>query len=293
MNVRIIAVALAALVAVSVAIAFAVTASSDNTSTPANKPRPIAGILSESVPNVPDSSLRRAARAFFTSLIERQYRGQTVPIDAATPALAARLQEIAVAGDADTQVAIVAMRYADKPDGVRQVTVQVDQHLGDGSTQPLAANFRQAGGDWRAISLPTLDGDTHSPEPSPARTAPPAAVRAVRAYARAARSWTPNTLRANYDRQVRLSVGQLRSALRRSPPTAALIDAYRTDDARMTAEISDVQLVSRTDDAITFSVVLVERTTSASDSQTQRTVNTAELELHDGRWLIANFTATP
>ena len=293
MNVRITAIALAALVAVSIAIAFAVTAGGENTSTSANQPRPIAGILSESVPNVPDSSLRSAARAFFTSLIERQYRAQSVLIDAASPALAARLEAIAVAGNPDTQVAIVAIRYADKPDGVRQVTVQVDQHLADASTQPLAANFRKVGGEWRAISLPTLDGDTHSPDPSPARSAPPAALRVVRAYARAARSWTPDTLRANYDRQLRLSVGQLRSGLRRSPPTPALIDAYRADDARMTVEIRDVQLVSRTDDAITFSVVLVERTTSASDSQTQRTVNTAELELHDGRWLIANFTATP
>lgn len=293
MNVRIIAIGLAAVVAASVAIAFAVNGGSENTSTQANQPRPIAGILSESVPNVPDSALRNAARAFFTSLIERQYRAQSVPIESASPTLGARLETIAVAGNPDTQVAILAIRYADKPDGTRQVTVQVDQHLADASTQPLAANFRKIGGEWLATSLPTLDDDTESPESSPTRTAPPAALRAVRAYARAARSWTPDTLRANYDRQLRLSVGQLRSGLRQSPPTAALIDAYRADDARMTVQIRDVQLVRLTDDAITFSVVLLERTTSASDSQTQRTVNTAELELHDGRWLLAGFTANP
>lgn len=293
MNVRIIAIALAALVTASVAIAFAVSGGSENTSTRANQPRPIAGILSESVPNVPDDALRNSARAFFTSLIERQYRAQSVPIEAASPTLAARLEAIAVAGNPDTQVSIVAIRYADRPDGLRQVTVQVDQRLADASTQPLAANFRKVGGQWRAISLPTLDGDTESHSSAPARTAPPAALRAVRAYARAARSWTPDTLRANYDRQLRLSVGQLLSGLRQSPPTAALIDAYRADDARMTVQIRDVQLVSRTDEAITFSVVLVERTTSASDSRTQRTVNTAELELHDGRWLLASFTANP
>jgi len=39
--------------------------------------------------------------------------------------------------------------------------------------------------------------------------------------------------------------------------------------------------------------VLAERTTSAGTTRTQRTVNTAELQLHDGRWLVANFTASP
>lgn len=292
MNVRIVAVALAGLVLASVALAFTLTGS-ENASTSAERPRPIAGITSESVPNVPDRALSEAARFFFTSLLERQYRGQSVPIVNAARTLAARLEAIPVAGTPNTRFDIVAMRYADRPDGLRQVTVRVDQHLPDNSTQPLAANFRKIAGAWRAVSLPTLDGDTESGDATPRRAAPRAAFRAVRAYALAARSFTADTLRANYAEQLRLSTGALRAGLRRSPPTAAVADAYRSGDQRMTADIADVQAVEVTAGAVTFSVVIVERTTSAGDTQTQRTVNTALVELHDGRWLVANFTASP
>jgi len=293
MNPRIVIVLAAALAGITVAIALAISGASSNTSARGDQPRPIAGITSEAVTKVPDRPLSDAARAFFSSLLQRQYRAQSVPIESATPALTARLEALPAAGNPDTQVAIVAIRYADKPDGERQVTVQVDQHLADQSTQPLAANFRKVGSDWRASSLPTLDEDTQSATPSPAPKAPRAALRVVRAYARAARSATPDSLRAHYETQLRLSVGQLHDGLLRSPPTQAVIEAYRADDQQMTVEIRDVQLVSLTARAITFSVVLVERTTSASDSQTQRTVNTADLTLRDGRWRVANFTATP
>ena len=293
MSTRTAAIAAAGLIAISTAIAFALTGASKNTSTPAERPRPIAGITSEEVPNVPERALADPARAFFTSLLERQYRAQSVPIRSAVAALATRLEALPVAGSPDTQVEIVAMRYAQKAAGVRQVTVQVDQHLADGTTQPLAANFAKVAGVWRAVSLPTLDGDTTPANAPPSRRAPAAATRVARAYALAARSYTPDTLRSNYQRQLQLSTGALRAGLLRSPPSAALITAYRADNARMTAVVRDIQVVSLTARAVTFSVVLSERTTTTTTSDAQRTVNTAELQLHDGSWLVSTFTASP
>jgi len=281
-------------IAICVAIGVALAATNVN-GTPAEEgPRPIAGITGQAVAGVPDAALERSARAFFGSLLERQYRGRDVPVRSATGALASRLEAIPAAGRPTILPVIRAVRYTQAPEGIRAVTVQVDQGLADGTTQPLAGYFRQVDGAWVAVDLPTLDDDTHFDQPAaPPRSTPPAATRVARAYALAARSWTPDTLRAHYEAQVRLSVGRLRRALEHSPPTADLVDAYRDGGEHAEAEIRDVQTVRLTPTEITFSIVLAERTTSSGTTQARRTVNTTEVELHEGRWLVANFTASP
>jgi len=294
MNVRTIAIAVAVLIVGAVAITFAFSAQSTTSTSGPEGPRPIAGITSQVVTEVPDAALRDASVAFFTSLLERQYRGRGVPIKSATPTIATRLEAIPAAGSPDLNPRIGAIRYTQRANGVRDVTVMVDQGLADDSTQPLAASFRQIDGEWLVTGLPTLDGDTErDSDQAPQRQAPPAATRVVRAYALAARSWTAATLRSQYREQLRLSTGALKRELQRFPPTAAQISAYDSSNERASAQIRDVQLVRLTPTALTFSIVLAERTTSAGTTRTQHTVNTAELQLHGGRWLVANFTASP
>jgi hypothetical protein len=294
MNTRALVTLLAAgAIVIGVAIGVAIAAT-NTSSTPAEEgPPPIAGITNQAVAGVPDAALERSARAYFGSLLERQYRGRAVPIKSATAAWASHLEAVPAAGRRDIHPEIRTVRYAQQPDGVREVTVQIDQGLADGTTQPLAADFREIDGSWLAVGAPTLDGDTHSDEPAaPPHSTPPAATRASRAYALAARSWTPDTLRSQYEAQLRLSVGELRRALEQSPPTPGLVDAYRDGGEHAEAEIRDIQTVRLTPTEITFSIVLAERTTISGAAQAQRTVNTATLERHDGRWLVAGFTVS-
>lgn len=217
-----------------------------------------------------------------------------MPIASATRQFAERLQAVPPSGNPAASPRLRALRYTQRAGGLRDVTVRVDDGLPDDSTQPLSAYFRQIDGEWLAVGARTLDGDTQPDKATPTPTpAPAAATHAARAYALAARSWTPDTLRSHYAQQLRLSTGRLRRDLQRYPPTRQQIAAYRADGARADAAISDVQVVRLTATQITFSVVLAERTTSAGHTTSQRTVNTTELELHDGHWLVANFTANP
>ncbi len=295
MNARLLAGLGAGLLAVVVAVAFAFTSNAENTSSRSG-PRPIAGLTSEVVEGVPDARLERAARAFFTSLIERTYRGQPAAIASATRELADRLQATTVSGSPTSTPTIAGVRFIQRARGVREVTVRVDEGLPDQSTQPLSAYFREIDGTWRAVGMRTLDdvAPDASSNPQAAPTAAPvAATRAVRAYALAARSWTPDTLEAQYREQLRLADGRLRRELERYPPSAAQIRAYRADDARSQAEIADLQVVRLTATEITYSVVLQERTTAGGATSQQRTVNTAELRLVRGRWLVSRFTESP
>jgi hypothetical protein len=291
MNARVLAIAFGALCALTVAAVYAFSGAA-NTSAPQG-PRPIAGITGEVVSGVPDARLARAARAFFRSLLERTDRGRPVPIASATRQFADRLEAGPVSGSPTASPRLGAMRYTPLAGGVRDVTVRVDEDLPDGSTQPLSAYFREIDGTWLAVGARTLDGDTESRQAAAPRTPPAPATRVVSAYALAARSWTPDTLRARYAEQLRLSAGALRRDLQRHPPTRQQIGAYRADGARADADIDDVQVVRLTATQITFSVVLTERATSAGATTSQRTVNTAELQLHDGAWRVWNFTASP
>lgn len=295
MNARLLAGLSAALLALVVAVAFAFTSNAENTSSRSGA-RPIAGLTGEVVDGVPDPSLERAARAFFTSLLERTYRGQPAQVASATRELADRIQATTVSGSPASRPRIAGVRYTQRARGVREVTVRVDEGLAEESTQPLAAYFRQIDGAWTAVEIRTLDDvppdAPPTPQPVPAE-APVAANRAVRAYARAARSSTPDTLKAQYGEQLRLADGPLRRELKRFPPSVAQIRAYRADDARSEAQIADVQVVRLTASEITYSVVLDERTTTSAGSSRQRTVNTAELRLADGRWRVTGFTASP
>lgn len=295
MNVRLLAGVGAGLLAVIVAVAFAFTSNAENTGSRSG-PRPIAGLTSEVVDGVPDARLERAVRAFFASLIERTYRGRPVAIASATRELADRLQATTVTGSPGSTPTIASVRFIQRARGVRELTVRVDEGLPDESTQPLSAYFREIDGTWTAVGMRTLDDvapdAASNPQAAPAQ-APAAATRTVRAYALAARSWTPDTLEARYREQLRLADGRLRRELERYPPSAAQIRAYRTDGARSEAEIADVQVVGLTATEITYSVVLTERTTAGEATSQQRTVNTAELRLVGGRWLVTGFTASP
>lgn len=292
MNTRILAIALGTLAVLAVAAVYAFSAAT-NSGAP-DGPRPIAGITAEVVTGVPDASLDRAARAFFASLLERTDRGRDVPIASATRQFAERLQALSPSGNPAASPRLRELRYTQRADGVRDVTVRVDDGLPDDSTQPLSAYFREIDGTWLAVGARALDTDTQPDRATSTPPVPPAgATDVARAYALAARSWTADTLRAHYQQQLRLSTGGLRRELQRYPPTRQQIAAYRADGARAAAAISDVQVVRLTATQITFSVILIERTTSAANTTSQRTVNTTELELNDGHWLVANFTANP
>lgn len=294
MNPRLLVAAFAALLALIIAAAFAFTSSAENAST-SQTARPIAGITGEVVDGVPDAELDQAARTFFASLVERTYRGQDVPIAAATPDLAARWNAIAVTGKPTSQPRIATVRFKQGADGIRDVTARVDEDLSDESTQPLSAYFRRIDGRWTAVAMRTLD-DVAPDAPSTTGTGPaaPAAARAAaEAYALAARSWTPDTLVTQHRKQLRRSRGRLRQELQRSAPSPAQVDAYRQARTRAEAEVADLQAVRVSPERVTFSITLTERAIADDVTDQQTTVNTAELELVGGRWLVSTFTASP
>lgn len=286
MNARSLALAFAALIALVVVAVYAVSGAT-NTSTPEG-PRPVAGITGESVAGVPDAQLDRAARTFFGSVLERLYRGRDVPVAGALPSFARDLEAVPVGGSPTTRPVVDQVRYTQLARGVRQLTATV-RELADGSVQPLSAYFREVDGAWLATGMPKLDeGNLDQAPPGRAEpAAPSAAARVARAYALAARSWTATTYRAQYEEQLRLSTGALHAALERYPPTAAQL-ADRAD-----AQVVSVQRVRESAAEARYSVVLKETTVTASERSRERTVNDVQLQLHDGRWLVSNFTAMP
>ena len=112
-------------------------------------------------------------------------------------------------------------------------------------------------------------------------------------YAVAARSWTPDTYRAQYRRQLLLSTGTLRSALKRAPPTRDQLAGYRADKAYVEATaISATSLLESATQA-RYRLMLDESSVAAGQTVRARATYVVELRWAGGRWLVAAFTIQP
>ena len=112
-------------------------------------------------------------------------------------------------------------------------------------------------------------------------------------YALAARSWTPQTYRSQYETQLRLAVGRLRSELERVAPTAAQIAGLRRDRARATATVANVRTLLESDLGAEYSIVLEERNVAAGQSVSGQTTNLVALARRGGQWRVVGFTIQP
>ncbi len=141
-----------------------------------------------------------------------------------------------------------------------------------------------------------------SAEPAPGQT-PQTAVqpatelstpaRTAVTYALAARSWTPETYRSQYETQLRLAVGRLRRELARVPPTPEQLAGYRRDQARATATVANVRTLLENDRQAEYSVVLDERNIAAGQQLNERTTNLVTLANRAGQWRVTAFTIQP
>lgn len=147
-----------------------------------------------------------------------------------------------------------------------------------------------------AAERPTQTSTPTRAEPDPPTLeagALPAPGRVALRYAAAARSWTPETYRAQYRRQLLLSTGTLRSALKRAPPTRAQLAGYRADKAFVEATaISATSLLGSATQA-RYVLVLDERSVAAGQGVRARSVYLVELRRQGGRWLVTAFTTQP
>lgn len=140
-----------------------------------------------------------------------------------------------------------------------------------------------------------------APSARPAAAAQPAdaaadAKRVATSYALAARSWTPATMRDQWQRQLGLSAGALRRQLRRvGPPTRAEVDAMRAKRSRSAAAVEDVAVRRGTATGrVTVLVELRERTTATDTIAVQSTRNCVTVQRgRDGRWSVVGFTIEP
>ena len=143
------------------------------------------------------------------------------------------------------------------------------------------------------------DGRTTStiqPQPTTTtidQTALTAAGGVAARYALAARSWTPASYRAQYRRQLRLSTGQLRSALRRGAASPEQLAAYRDEGAHVDVKGVEVDRLLETRMQARFVVVLDERTVAAGQDVRERFTYIVELQRRDGAWLVTAFSVQP
>jgi hypothetical protein len=148
----------------------------------------------------------------------------------------------------------------------------------------------QRGDDWASRSLAqpaaatVLDIDLGA-LPLPGRIA----VR----YARAARSWTADSYRAQYRRQMRLSTGSLRSALQDAAPTREQLAAYRESNARMDATVVAATRLVESPTQASYELVLDERSAAAGETVQQRTAYIVELQQRSGAWRVTAFSVQP
>jgi hypothetical protein len=125
----------------------------------------------------------------------------------------------------------------------------------------------------------------------PAALTPPGRV-AVR-YATAARSWTADSYRAQYRRQLRLSTGPLRSALQDAAPTREQLAAYRADNARTDATVVAASRLVKSPTQARYELVLDERSAAAGQIVHQRTAYVVELQQRSGAWRVTAFSVQP
>jgi len=144
-------------------------------------------------------------------------------------------------------------------------------------------------------------------EPSSPTRAQPAAVgdldidpatlprpgRVAVRYATAARSWTPESYRAQYRRQLRLSTTSLRSALQDAAPTREQLAAYRTVNARMDATVVAATPLVESPSQARYELVLDEHSAAAGQTVRQRTAYVVELLARGGAWRVAAFSVQP
>lgn len=173
---------------------------------------------------------------------------------------------------------------------VRQPTRRVVAAvLGATAALTIGCGPRSAGPSAERAQTQTTPAQTAV---QPASELSEAAATAVR-YALAARSWTPETYRSQYETQLRLAAGRLRSELARVPPTAEQITAFRRDRARATATVQGVRTLLENDRQAEYTVVLEERHVAAGQDISERTTNLVALDRRDGRWRIVGFTIQP
>lgn len=127
-----------------------------------------------------------------------------------------------------------------------------------------------------------------------ATTAPAAAVKVGERYATAARSFTADTLRPNYDVQLQLAGEPLLGALRAAGrPKLAEIHALRAARARTTATVINTTATSVQADRVTLEILLEERAVETGAIADNETRNIAELARDGDAWHVTAFTAQP
>ena len=117
--------------------------------------------------------------------------------------------------------------------------------------------------------------------------------RVAMRYAIAARSWTPNSYRAQHRRQLRLSTGSLRSALEDAAPTREQLAAYRAANARMDATVVAASRLVKSPTQACYELVLDERSAAAGQTVHQRTAYIVELQQRSGAWRVTAFSVQP
>ncbi len=139
------------------------------------------------------------------------------------------------------------------------------------------------------LSNPEFPDNTTS-----ATNAPAAAVKVGERYATAARSFTADTLRPNYELQLKLAgeplLGDLRAAGR---PKPAEIHALRTARARTTATVISTTASDVQPDRVTLEILLEERAVETGTIADNQTRNVATLARDAGAWHVTAFTAQP
>jgi hypothetical protein len=159
-----------------------------------------------------------------------------------------------------------------------------------------------AGCDTASEQKPTVLGPRPAPQTTPAYPVSPrattgntvSALAAARAYAVAARAWTPETYLRQWRRQVSGSAGSLRRALRGSKPTGPEIARLRADRARVDVTVVSVTPAGTATPAggvprASVVVALDETTTVGSASARRRTISRIELARHGRNWLVVGF----
>jgi hypothetical protein len=132
------------------------------------------------------------------------------------------------------------------------------------------------------------------PAVAPALDIDPAALalpgRVAMRYAIAARSWTADSYRAQYRRQLRLSTGSLRSALHDAAPLREQLAAYREANARMDATVVAVTRLVESSTQARYELVLDERSAAVGQIVRQRTAYFVELQPRSGAWRVTAFS---
>ena len=147
-----------------------------------------------------------------------------------------------------------------------------------------------------ATERPTQTSTTMRSEPDPP-TVDAGALRApgrlALRYAVAARSWTPDTYRAQYRRQLLLSTGTLRSALKRAPPTRDQLAGDRADKAHVKATAVSATSLLESATQARYTLMLDESSVAAGQTVRARATYVVELRRAGGRWLVTAFTIQP